>query len=414
MIRPGSNYSVRLGNSEQGAGVQQIVNEFVVDASNPYITYYSAFVLENIFHDPYDQPFFEMQLYIDGTLIDCSSMLYVAPSDLNSGLAGVDTVYRRCDGSAIDPNNSTDPSIVYFRDWAPTLIDLKGKEGHTAKLVFTTADCAQGGHFGYAYLDISCLNGSIFIKNTEDLCKGRELQFSAVGVGNYFDEKYLWDFGDGASDTLGEPRHTYATAGLKHVTLSIKLPVTSSCSTLIFNQDITIPEVCKSCSECVTSFSPIPGDKYLLTAWVKESFAGTGPKTYTHSGVRLTFNNGTIKDDDKLFFRPKGPVVDGWQRVESSFVVPTNANNIQIELVNESTAVEAFFDDIRVHPFRSNMKSFVYDPSSQRLVAELDENNYATLYEYDDEGILVRVKKETERGVMTIKESRNNQSKINK
>jgi len=58
------------------------------------------------------------------------------------------------------------------------------------------------------------------------------------------------------------------------------------------------------------------------------------------------------------------------------------------------------------------MKSFVYNPSTQKLVAELDENNFATLYEYDDEGILIRVKKETERGVMTIKETRSNQSKI--
>ena len=52
------------------------------------------------------------------------------------------------------------------------------------------------------------------------------------------------------------------------------------------------------------------------------------------------------------------------------------------------------------------MKSYVYDPVSLRLMAELDENNYATFYEYDDEGTLVRVKKETDEGIMTIKENR--------
>lgn len=52
------------------------------------------------------------------------------------------------------------------------------------------------------------------------------------------------------------------------------------------------------------------------------------------------------------------------------------------------------------------MKSFVYDPVNLRLMAELDENNYATFYEYDDDGTLIRVKKETERGVKTIKETR--------
>jgi hypothetical protein len=39
-------------------------------------------------------------------------------------------------------------------------------------------------------------------------------------------------------------------------------------------------------------------------------------------------------------------------------------------------------------------------------MAELDENNYSTFYEYDDEGNLMRLKKETERGIMTIKETR--------
>ena len=52
------------------------------------------------------------------------------------------------------------------------------------------------------------------------------------------------------------------------------------------------------------------------------------------------------------------------------------------------------------------MKSFVYDPVSLRLMAELDANNYATFYEYDDQGNLIRVKKETERGIVTLKESR--------
>jgi hypothetical protein len=39
-------------------------------------------------------------------------------------------------------------------------------------------------------------------------------------------------------------------------------------------------------------------------------------------------------------------------------------------------------------------------------MAELDDRNYATFYEYDEEGTLVRVKKETEKGIYTIKESR--------
>ena len=65
-----------------------------------------------------------------------------------------------------------------------------------------------------------------------------------------------------------------------------------------------------------------------------------------------------------------------------------------------------FIDDLRIFPSRSNMKSNVYDPITFRLSAVLDENNFATFYEYDDEGQLVRVKRETARGIMTIKETR--------
>jgi hypothetical protein len=40
------------------------------------------------------------------------------------------------------------------------------------------------------------------------------------------------------------------------------------------------------------------------------------------------------------------------------------------------------------------------------LSEELDDNNYFTRYEYDQSGALERVKKETERGVMMVQESR--------
>ena len=65
-----------------------------------------------------------------------------------------------------------------------------------------------------------------------------------------------------------------------------------------------------------------------------------------------------------------------------------------------------YFDDIRIHPFNANMKSYVYDPRLLRLTAELDENNYASFYDYNEEGQLVRTKKETTQGIKTIQETR--------
>jgi YD repeat-containing protein len=52
------------------------------------------------------------------------------------------------------------------------------------------------------------------------------------------------------------------------------------------------------------------------------------------------------------------------------------------------------------------MESYVYNNINHRLLAKLDANNFATFYEYDKEGNLIRVKRETEIGIVTLKEIR--------
>ncbi len=151
---------------------------------------------------------------------------------------------------------------------------------------------------------------------------------------------------------------------------------------------------------CIDKFSPDSG-KYILSVWVKED-AACGPVGYSQDSIVVSFTGNTAVN----VFYPKGVVVEGWQRYDEVFDVPANATKIRIELCAGTNT--AYFDDFRIYPYHSNMKSFVYSSRSLRLMSELDANNYATFYEYDDEGHLIRVKKETERGVMTIKEAQTN------
>lgn len=161
------------------------------------------------------------------------------------------------------------------------------------------------------------------------------------------------------------------------------------------------------CEGCIESFAPSRTVRYVLGAWVSEDITGGNTvDTYEKAGIQIGFNGNTLQ---KKTYRAKGKIIDGWQHIEEEFEVPQEAGNITITLVNDGAA-NVYYDDIRIHPLEGEMKSFVYDPLTQKLVAELDENNYATFYEYDKEGILVRVKKETERGVYTIKESRTHQA----
>lgn len=163
------------------------------------------------------------------------------------------------------------------------------------------------------------------------------------------------------------------------------------------------------CIDCAEEAFPSAGT-YVFNAWVsienpegKISFFGMGPKV----NVYTTQANSTSTTQSISTFI--GNVIDGWQLMEGTFTIPTNCTYFEIALSSVSGMV--YYDDVRFFPEKGSMKSYVYDPLNYRYIAELDERHYATFYEYDEEGKLRRVKKETERGVMTIQESTNSQYK---
>ena len=139
-----------------------------------------------------------------------------------------------------------------------------------------------------------------------------------------------------------------------------------------------------------------------MSAWVFTG--GTCDTLQTGPYLRLYQQHSDSNQFQPVY--PVGPTIEGWRRIMGKVIVDANTGNLSIQLVNNTSAFVAYFDDIRFHPWLGNMKSYVYDPISLRLTALLDENNYATFYEYDDEGMLIRVKRETERGIMTIEEHR--------
>jgi len=148
----------------------------------------------------------------------------------------------------------------------------------------------------------------------------------------------------------------------------------------------------------------VQGRKIVASVWINTNAADCNNPTNNPvpEGQAVISFEGSATT---VTLEKTGMAIEGWQRYESFIDIPANATKIYVTL-KANNANATYFDDIRIHPYNSNMKSFVYDPVSLRLMAELDENNYASFYEYDDDGTLIRVKKETERGVKTIKESR--------
>jgi len=162
----------------------------------------------------------------------------------------------------------------------------------------------------------------------------------------------------------------------------------------------------------------LKGKKMLLSAWVNENNANCKCSTYVNNSITVLFSSGVMGSSATLTLYPTGNIIEGWQRYESIINVPATATALQLSLNNLTTSpshgpdLPVYFDDIRIEPFNANLKSFVYNSSNLRLMAELDENNYATFYEYDDDGTLTRVKKETERGIQTITETRSAMQKL--
>lgn len=142
-------------------------------------------------------------------------------------------------------------------------------------------------------------------------------------------------------------------------------------------------------------FEPQPLKKYIFNTWVKD-----GQSTNTSVNITLKLNSSVVP------LRCKA-IVEGWKLIEGIIDLNTIGPSpaaFNISLTPNSPAI--YIDDIRIHPFDAHMKTYAYDENTMKLMAELDENGFATFYEYDDEGSLIRVKKETERGIMTIKETR--------
>jgi hypothetical protein len=171
------------------------------------------------------------------------------------------------------------------------------------------------------------------------------------------------------------------------------------------------------CANCI-SFQPEINKEYLLSAWVKED-TNIQVKDYENSEINIVFyNDPQAADPDpsdpnapsqiigSITLKPSGAIIDGWQRISGKFIVPENTITAGVVLNNKNVGIPIYFDDLRIHPMDGSVKAFVYDPETFKLMSELDENNYSTFYEYDNEGGLVRVKKETSQGVKTIQETR--------
>jgi hypothetical protein len=134
----GGHVSVRLGNTQAGMGMERIAQSFTVTSTNYLYTYQYACVQNDPGHTWDMQPFFM------ATFKDASNNVITSASDtIYAGQTGVPFI--------------TSTNGNKYRRWTYVTVDLTAYIGQTVYAIFSNSDCGYGGHWGYTYLDISCM-----------------------------------------------------------------------------------------------------------------------------------------------------------------------------------------------------------------------------------------------------------------
>jgi hypothetical protein len=167
------NKSLKINNQYghladcQGSGdANKITKTFIVDSLNLYFSVWYAAILEKPLGHEDNQPFISIKcdlatkggLCLNATDLECNSMYY----------------------DSICPSRAE----MLVLDWNCLKFEIPESEiGNQATLEIIVADCAQGAHFGYAYIDglcESCINSDLLSVQIDDVsnygCKEDTIQ----------------------------------------------------------------------------------------------------------------------------------------------------------------------------------------------------------------------------------------------
>jgi hypothetical protein len=162
----GHTSSVRIGSdlgpSFLGWKHQTLSSSFSVTSSSYNFSFWYAFVTDGLGHPLYanstpsnpGEPFFLVKFY-DASNNEIAAARYFMGPMTNS----------------LTPYGSSGSSLTY-QDWTNVSTDLSLYVGQNVKVVFETADCAGGAHFGYAYVQIDCPTSTQITQSTGAVCNG--------------------------------------------------------------------------------------------------------------------------------------------------------------------------------------------------------------------------------------------------
>ncbi len=151
-VPDGELASVRLGNWGTGAEAECVEYLHTVDTTTSAILLLNyAVVFQDPDHDSIEQPRFTLEILYEDKPLDsygCGEAFFAAGK--NTTGEGWNCIQNTEGGNAI-----------WWKDWTTVAINLHKYHNKTLKIRLVTYDCAQGGHYGYAYFTLGCSDGKI-------------------------------------------------------------------------------------------------------------------------------------------------------------------------------------------------------------------------------------------------------------
>jgi len=166
MVAPGGTQSIRLENYVDGGDASGIRQTFMVTATNNIFTYRYAAVLEDPGdHKDNERPYFKVRMFDEnGDEISCATYTALAKPPIDN--------FTYVKAKDVESRDYLD---LYYRDWTTVSIPLVDYVGQNVTIEFTVADCAKGGHLGYAYVDAEC--GALTPLVPLEICGSQNISF---------------------------------------------------------------------------------------------------------------------------------------------------------------------------------------------------------------------------------------------
>lgn len=187
----GGNNSLLLGDYTTGAYASRASISFTVSAASANFTYRYAVVLEDPVsgHTDPERPYFSVKIRdASGNVVTCGDYYVSAKPPIANFTQVGSTSY-------------------YYRPWTTVFVPLSSYMGQCVTVEFTSSDCSQGGHLGYAYIDGDCDPIDI-IASSPAVCGGNSVILTAPAGG----VSYAWtNTAGGTTGIVGPTNGSTAT-----------------------------------------------------------------------------------------------------------------------------------------------------------------------------------------------------------